>query len=78
MPGPSWVGLEQKVLEALEASSYYYYYCCYYCYYCYFKGNYQGRNIWDDPIIEKSQDQDQGQGQGQNHLLRQRAALCRP
>ena len=27
---------------------------------------YQGRNIWDDPIIEKSQDQDQGQGQ--DHL----------
>ena len=35
----------------------------------------QGRNIWDDPIIEKSQDQDQGQGQGQEHLLLQRAAL---
>ena len=24
-----------------------------------FKRTYQGRNIWDDPIIEKSQDQDQ-------------------
>ena len=30
------------------------------------KRTYQGRNIWDDPIIEKSQDQDQGQGQGQD------------
>ena len=40
-----------------------------------FKRTYQGRNIWDDPIIEKSQDQDQGQGQGQDHLLLQRAAL---
>ena len=39
------------------------------------KRTYQGRNIWDDPIIEKSQDQDQGQGQGQDHLLPQRAAL---
>ena len=37
--------------------------------------SYQGRNIWDDPIIEKSQDQDQGQGQGQDHLLPQRAVL---
>ena len=34
---------------------------------------YRGRNIWDDPRIEKSQDQDQGQGQ--DHLLPQRAAL---
>ena len=39
------------------------------------KRTYQGRNIWDDPIIEKSQDQDQGQGQGQDHPLPQRAAL---
>ena len=39
------------------------------------KRTHQGRNIWDDPIIEKSQDQDQGQGQGQDHLLPQRAAL---
>ena len=39
------------------------------------KRTYQGRNIWDDPIVEKSQDQDQGQGQGQDHLLPQRAAL---
>ena len=37
--------------------------------------SYQGWNIWDDPIIEKSQGQDQGQGQGQDHLLLQRAAL---
>ena len=37
------------------------------------KRSYQGRNIWDDPIIEKSQDEDQGQGQ--DHLLLQRAAL---
>ena len=37
------------------------------------KRSYQGRNIWGDPIIEKSQDQ--GQGQGQDHLLLQRAAL---
>ena len=36
---------------------------------------YQGRNIWDDPIIEKSQDQDQGQGQGQDQKLRQRSTL---
>ena len=36
---------------------------------------YQGRNIWDDPIIEKSQDQDQGQGQGQDQKWRQRSAL---
>ena len=36
---------------------------------------YQGRNIWDNPIIEKSQDQDQGQGQGQDQKLRQRSAL---
>ena len=35
--------------------------------------SYQGRNIWDDPIVEKSQDQ--GQGRGQDHLLLQRAAL---
>ena len=42
-----------------------------------FERTYQGRNIWDDPIIEKSQDQDQGQGQGQDHLLTQRAALRR-
>ena len=41
----------------------------------YFKRTYQGWNIRDDPIIEKSQDQDQGQGQGQDHLLLQRAAL---
>ena len=42
----------------------------------YFKRTYQGRNIWDDPIIEKSQDQDQGQGQGQDQIkLRQRSAL---
>ena len=40
-----------------------------------FERSYQGQNIWDDPIIEKSQDQDQGQGQGQDHLLQQRAAL---
>ena len=40
-----------------------------------FKRMYQGRNIWDDPIIEKSQDQDQGQGQGQDQKLRQRSAL---
>ena len=33
------------------------------------------RNIWDDPIIEKSQDQDQGQGQGQDQIMRQRSAL---
>ena len=39
------------------------------------KRTYQGWNIRDDPIIEKSQDQDQGQGQGQDHLLPQRAAL---
>ena len=39
----------------------------------YFERSYKGRNIWDDPIIEKSQDQ--GQGQGQDHLLPQRAAL---
>ena len=39
------------------------------------KRSYQGRTIWDDSIIEKSQDQDQGQGQGQDHLLPQRAAL---
>ena len=39
------------------------------------KRTYQGRNIWDDPIIEKSQDQDQGQGQGQDQKLRQRSAL---
>ena len=39
------------------------------------KRTYQGWNIRDDPIIEKSQDQDQGQGQGQDHLLLQRAAL---
>ena len=39
------------------------------------KRRYQGRNVWDDPIIEKSQDQDQGQGQGQDHLLLQHAAL---
>ena len=38
-----------------------------------FKRSYQGRNIWDDPIIEKSQDQDQGQGQDQ--VVRQRSAL---
>ena len=31
-----------------------------------FERTYQGRNVWDDPIIEKSQDQDQGQGQ--DHL----------
>ena len=37
--------------------------------------SYQGRSIWDDPIVEKSQDQDQDQGQGQDHLLPQRAAL---
>ena len=37
------------------------------------KRTYQGRNIWDDPIIEKSQDQDQGQGQDQ--IMRQRSAL---
>ena len=41
----------------------------------YIERSYQGRSIWDDPIIEKSQDQDQGQGQGQDHLLLQRAAL---
>ena len=41
----------------------------------YIKRSYQGRNIWDDPIIEKSQDQDQGQGQGQDQKLRQRSAL---
>ena len=35
--------------------------------------SYQGRNIWDDPIIEKSQDR--GQGQDQDHLLLQRSAL---
>ena len=34
---------------------------------------YQGRNIWEDPIIEKSQDQ--GQGQGQDQKWRQRSAL---
>ena len=40
------------------------------------KRTYQGRNIWDDPIIEKSQDQDQGQGQGQDQIkLQQRSAL---
>ena len=39
------------------------------------KRTYQGWNIRDDRIIEKSQDQDQGQGQGQDHLLLQRAAL---
>ena len=39
------------------------------------KRTYQGRNIWDDPIIEKSQDQDQGQGQGQDQIMRQRSAL---
>ena len=37
------------------------------------KTSYQGRNIWDDLIIEKSQDQDQGQGQDQ--IMRQRSAL---
>ena len=37
------------------------------------KRTYQGRNIWDDPIIEKSQDQ--GQGQGQDQIMRQRSAL---
>ena len=36
------------------------------------KRTYQGRNIWDDPIIEKSQDQDQGQGQGQDQKVQQR------
>ena len=41
----------------------------------YLKRTYQGRNIWDDPIIEKSQDQDQGQGQSQNQKVRQRSAL---
>ena len=39
------------------------------------KRTYQGRNIWDDPIIEKSQDQDQGQGQGQDGKVRHRSAL---
>ena len=38
-----------------------------------FEKSYQGQNIWDDPIIEKSQDQDKGQGQDQK--LRQRSAL---
>ena len=42
------------------------------------RGTYQGWNIRDDPIIEKSQDPDQGQGQGQDHLLPQRAALPQP
>ena len=41
----------------------------------YIKRSYQGRNIWDDPIIKKSQDQDQGQGQGQDQIVRQRSAL---
>ena len=33
--------------------------------------------MWDDPIIEKSQDQDQGQaeGQGQDQIMRQCSAL---
>ena len=39
----------------------------------FFKRSYQGRNIRDDPIIEKSQDQ--GQGQGQDQIMRQRSAL---
>ena len=37
------------------------------------KRTYQGRNIWDDPIIEKSQDRHQGQGQDQ--IMRQRSSL---
>ena len=44
-----------------------------------FKRSYQGQNIWDDPLIEKSQDQYwyQGQGQGQDQKLRQRSTLRR-
>ena len=41
----------------------------------YVERSYQGRNIWDDPIMETYQDQDQGQGQGQDQIMRQRSAL---
>ena len=40
------------------------------------KRTYQGWNIWDNPIIEKSQDQDQGQGQGQDQISCGSAARC--
>ena len=47
-----------------------------------FKRTYQERNIWDDPIIEESQDQDQGQGQDekvqQRSALRQQMVLALP
>ena len=38
-----------------------------------FERSYQGRNIWDDPIIEKSQDQ--GQGEGRDQIMQQRSVL---